>query len=95
MIEATLARPNTPSSSYPPYAWPGGYSILYLTADNGTLCCDCANSDEPRQAEKDCPDDNQWRVVASFIHWEGPAAYCDHCNAELPSEYGDPDADSH
>lgn len=27
----------------PAYAWPGGYPISYLDAENNELCADCAN----------------------------------------------------
>ena len=78
------------------YAWPGGYQIVYYTADNGVLCPDCANgkngSEASEKLDPECPDDNQWRLVASDIYYEGPAVYCDHCNAEIESVYGDPDA---
>ena len=73
----------------PAYAWPGGYPLYYLTADNGTLCPNCANMPEPRHAT---PDEKQWHVVAQGCHWEGAPIECDHCGAEIESAYGDPDA---
>jgi hypothetical protein len=29
----------------PPYAWPGGYAIEYITIENNVLCADCATDD--------------------------------------------------
>lgn len=70
------------------YAWPGGYPIFYLVADNGVLCPNCANTEAPKGLDADCPDDDQWRVVAHDIHWEGEPITCDHCYGEIESAYG-------
>ena len=59
------------------FAWPGGYTITYLTKENDILCYKCAQDEEEEPT--------------AFIHWEGPPNYCDECYVELPSEYGDPD----
>lgn len=79
----------------PAYAWPGGYPIFYLTADNGILCPDCANGGNGSLASEhldpECPDDNQWRLVACDVHYEGGSLECDHCGAEIQSAYGDPE----
>jgi hypothetical protein len=77
----------------PAYAWPGGYPIYYLAADNGTMCPKCANSTDCNRPDLDpeCPDDDQWRIVAYGIHWEGAPIICANCNSEIESAYGDPD----
>jgi len=69
------------------YAWPGGYPVLYLAADGGVLCPECANSKDCREAEEG---DTQWRIISGDIHWEGPPAICDNCNKAIESAYGDP-----
>lgn len=76
----------------PAYAWPGGYPIVYMCADIACLCPDCANQKNGSEA---CEghDDKQWRLVDCFIHWEGAAIQCDHCNAGIESAYGDPDSE--
>lgn len=74
----------------PTYAWPGGYPIYYLAADGGLLCPDCANCGE---ALSDYPDDDQWRIVAGGIHWEGGPIVCDNCNVEIESAYENPDGE--
>lgn len=61
------------------YAFPGGYTINYLTGTNDILCHDCA---EQAVANGE--------IVTGFIHWEGESLYCDDCHAELESEYGNP-----
>ena len=79
----------------PAYAWPGGYPVLYLTSDGETFCADCANGKNGSMCRTvDGPDDmpgDGWRVDAWFVHYEGPPAFCCHCNAEIPSAYGDPE----
>lgn len=83
------------SGNLPHYAWPGGYEFYYLTADGGVLCrgVECANGPEARAADVEYPDDNQWRVVAADVHWEGSPIQCDHCGREIASEYGNPESD--
>lgn len=83
----------------PAFAWPGGYPIVYLTADGGDLCPDCANrkngSEAFIQGETQHVDsaDKQWAMVAFLIHYEGEPIVCDHCNAEIESAYGVPEAE--
>ena len=74
------------------YAWPGGYPVFYVTADGGVLCPTCASCKEVRQAVIECPDDDQWRVVAADVNYEDDALFCDNCNERIESAYGDPDA---
>ncbi len=69
-----------------PYSWPGGYSLLALMDDGESLCHACLQ--EPDVHEGGEPDG--WRFEAIYVHWEGEPEICAHCNADLPSEYGDP-----
>jgi hypothetical protein len=64
----------------PAYAWPGGYTLVYYAEDGSTYCADCAS-----QTDAEPP------IVACDTYDEGPALYCDGCNAVLESSYGDPD----
>jgi len=76
----------------PAYAWPGGYPIYYLCADSGILCPNCANTEPAvRQADKepDCPDSDQWRIVAGDVNWEDDSLACDHCNQRIESAYAE------
>ena len=68
----------------PAYAWPGGYPVLYLDRENAVLCPSCANA---HNAVDELP---AFRPVDYYIHWEGPAAYCQGCDAAIESAYGDP-----
>jgi len=75
------------------YAWPGGYPIYYLAADNGVLCPACANENIVLHelADPECPDDDQWRIVAAGVHWEGEPIVCENCNEGIDSAYGPPE----
>lgn len=75
------------------YAWPGGYPIIYVTRDSGTLCPKCANGENGSEASIHDEGDPSWHIVAQQIHWEGAPETCDHCNAKVESAYGDPEAE--
>jgi hypothetical protein len=67
----------------PPYAWPGGYNIVYITGDGGVLCAgpECANGPEARQADATSPD---W-YIEGFDTLESGAEpeICDHCGRTI------------
>ena len=68
---------------FSPYAWPGGYPVLFLSGGD-TFCADCAKEiffSEGNEVYADC-------------YYEGPSTYCDNCNKEIESAYGDPEDDS-
>jgi hypothetical protein len=73
------------------YAWPGGYPLFHLVADGGILCAgpQCANGPESRA--DDAAED--WRVIASDVHWEGEPLHCDHCGRSIESAYGVPEGE--
>lgn len=70
----------------------GCYPLVYLVADGGALCPACANGDHGSEASESADTDDQWKLIGVDVHWEGPAIDCEHCNAEIESAYGDPDA---
>ena len=72
----------------PAYAWPGGYPIFYLLADNAVLCPACANGENGSDASP-AHEDKQWRIVAADVYWEGPPMCCEHCNGEIESAYAE------
>ena len=76
---------------YPAFTSVGCYTVVYLTKDGGTLCADCANGENGSDASETA-DDPSWRLVDADVYWEGPTLQCDHCNADIESSYGDPDA---
>lgn len=73
------------------YAWPGGYPIFYVVKDGGTLCPKCANDNKARtlEGDDDCPDDNQWLIIAAEINWEDSSLQCDNCNKRIESAYAE------
>jgi len=62
-------------------------------SDGEVLCTDCAKSEFPAIARatisRSC---DGWRCEGVQIHWEGAPEYCAHCNAQIESAYGDPEA---
>ena len=71
-ISATLAD----GDLLPRFAWPGAYSLFYITRQGGILCPDCVNDDPDEIAQRD-------------INLEDPLMYCDGCGKRIPSAYGD------
>lgn len=71
------------NGALPAYAWPGGYPIFYLAADNGVLCPKCTNDyAEGRDTEE------QLKPIAADINWEDETMFCDHCSTQIESAYG-------
>ena len=66
------------------YAWPGGYPIYYLAADNGVLCPKCAN-----QYTEGRDNDEQLKPVQADINWEDASLFCEHCNERIESAYAE------
>ncbi len=79
------------SGKFPAFTSMGGYPIIYLTADDSVMCAACANGENGSEASLE-HEDKQWRLAACDIYWEGPAHECEHCNADIESAYGDPEA---
>lgn len=77
----------------PRWAWPGGYPVIYVTDDGGTLCPGCANGENGSLASEDADPHSGWKLEGADVHWEGPPEVCDHCGANVDSAYGDPDAE--
>ena len=58
----------------------GAYPLIFVTDNGDCLCNVCAKKvflDERTD-------------VTSDIYYEGPIMYCDECNREIESAYGDP-----
>jgi hypothetical protein len=75
----TLDAIRLTDGSLPPYAWPGGYPIYYLTRDGLAVCPRCANREV---------DDHQ-AAIAYDINWEAPQLLCDDCGERIESAYAD------
>ena len=61
------------------FAWPGGYTLIYLTDDGDILDATCAS---------EYIDD----VVGYDTYDEGPTIFCDNCGRSIESSYGDPES---
>jgi hypothetical protein len=87
--------------SLQPYAWPGGYPIVYVATDgwreeDGTLTVNKWDG-EHMCCAKCAVDTEQWPdliILGQDCHMEGPAEVCEYCNAETASAYGDPEEDA-
>lgn len=76
------------SGDFPPFAWPGGYPILYALADGAGLCAACANGGNGSEADTAASTDDQWRIVGYDVLEGSSEDYggeirCDHCNTIL------------
>lgn len=76
-------RAKVDNDLFSPYAWPGGYPVIYIAGGCDVLCAACARAEVI---------DNRG-TVATDIYEEGPVEYCASCNREIESAYGDPDAE--
>lgn len=76
-----------------PYAWPGGYPVYVILSDGERLHAQCAreNYRQISQATRTNARDG-WQAAGADVFWEGAPDICPHCNKELESAYGDPDA---
>ena len=74
-----------------PAAWPGGYPVYAYMSDGEALCFECTRDSDEVHEDASCRDG--WCFVGADVYWEGPTMQCAHCNGDLESAYGDPDAD--
>jgi hypothetical protein len=72
-------------SSLEAYAWPGGYQMLYYV-DGDAVCPKCI-MEVLRETYMTGSED-----ILRDIFYEGAPEVCSHCNEEVESAYGDPDA---
>jgi hypothetical protein len=59
--------------------------LFYVMDDGGTLCPKCANENR----HLDTGDNDGWHVIDQDVNWEDTDLVCDHCNANIPSAYGE------
>jgi hypothetical protein len=71
------------------YAWPGGYPKFVVLTDGAALCCKCAREEFARIARstRDREHDG-WAAAGVDINWEDTDLFCDHCNKQIESAYG-------
>lgn len=85
-----------PAVGLPPYAWPGGAEIVYTDEYHNTICAKCASDLVRELASLPAGDEDRdmvTKVVDWYVYDEGCTLFCDDCNAEIKSLYGDPDED--
>jgi len=75
----------------PPFAWPGGYLLVYSTRDGASVCADCANKTDTADPavsvvvdeEKNCPcshaQSEHAKAPAGQIG-EGMGGACERCD---------------
>ena len=88
LAKQAVVLEDEPPRKFPAFAWPGGYTIIYVTREGDILCADCMN--DPGAA--DLGNDSA-RVIGVDTYDDGPPDRCANCNAEIESSYGDPDED--
>lgn len=64
----------------PAFAWPGGYTLIYVTEAGDILCAKCA-TEAVDEAQDDMP-------IGYQTHDEGESEHCANCNCEMESSYG-------
>lgn len=87
-VESKFARKS--DGRYWSFTSVGSYTLIYIVADGGILCPDCANGDNGSEATEDPIADKQWRLIGCQTYDEGPPIPCEHCGKEIESSYGDP-----
>lgn len=74
------------------FTFPGGYPIVYYAQDMADICPKCANGENGAEFQNpEYQDDAQWILINCDIYYEGPIRYCEHCNGQIESAYGDPE----
>jgi hypothetical protein len=63
----------------PKYSWPGLYPMYYFDAHLNALCPDCAAKN----------DEFTEPLIHPHVNWEDSNLYCDHCDAQIESAYGE------
>lgn len=71
-----------------PYAWPGGYPLVFITHDCEVLSFDSAreNARQVCASIREQANDG-WRVVGCEVNWEDAELYCAHSGKRIESAY--------
>lgn len=78
-----------------PYAWPGGYEIVFIASDGEILCHDCARSNWRKICDSMTHDIRDgWKIEAvaaigcdmDYPSEENPII-CAHCNRDFSEDY--------
>ena len=72
-----------------PYAFPGGYPKVLITADGGALCHCCATQEWRLIASESFDNSNcGFRASGVGVNWENTDLTCEHCGETFESAYG-------
>ena len=80
--DATKGLPLDNEGKLQKWAWPGGYLIEYITTDNSSLCCACAQ--EAFDEEEPGYEPN---LEGAKCNWGDPFLYCSGCGERIKSAY--------
>jgi len=86
-----------PEVGLPACVVPGGYPIVYFDEFGNVLCADCASKSIRIFARAGtCPEARERayfeaKVTDWMVFYEGASMFCDECNTEIESAYGDPE----
>lgn len=71
-----------------PYAWPGGYPLIYIMYDGEVLCHKCIKDNYKLVAKATHDKDKSgWGFQCADINWEDNNCYCAHCGNKIDSAY--------
>lgn len=78
---------NLTNNDVPEYAFPGGYHILYVDAEENGICSYCVNADKEKAKGNGILGDRE-KIVAVYIlnGDEANHSYCDECGEGLNDE---------
>ena len=77
-----------------PYAFPGGYALLFLLADGEVITPETARQNYAEIVADFRDNSGQWKIVAVFVNWEDGDLYDAHTNDKIPAEYEICDAET-
>lgn len=73
-----------------PYAWPGAYPMVAITADGGCLCSNCVKKEWRLVCAETFENTNcGFRIAGIDVNYENPDLYCDHCGAHMQPAHGE------
>lgn len=69
------------------------YPTYWVCSDGGVLCDKCVEKEKEQIIDAiETNDRGGWKVEGVGQNFEDDSLYCDNCNEQIPSAYGDPDS---
>lgn len=88
-------RKTVDSEIFPPFAWPGGYPVIYIDSNGDELCAKCARLfvlydgfDPSRDDDVPFSEICKTNTIVADIYYEGDPIECAACNITIESAYG-------